>query len=226
MTAPSPLAGTGILSVWNDMADDMEAFYERWYMTEHFPERLGVPGFRRGRRYAAINADRKYFTFYDLDSPQVLFSPAYLARLNAPTEWTRKVMGRWSGMFRTVCVRVARSGDAVGGFVAVARWEKPVTLPAELAMRVQEGLGDPSVVAVDVWQATAQQNAATIEAKSRTEPDRTITAALIVEATSVAGAEKAAANLARHIDGLPAPDAIGIYGMIALQDAPAHGGKS
>lgn len=40
-------------------------------MTEHFPERLGVPGFLRGRGYRAIDADRTYFTFYDLESPEV-----------------------------------------------------------------------------------------------------------------------------------------------------------
>jgi hypothetical protein len=58
-TTLTPNAGTGILSVWNNIAPDVEDFYKRWYMSEHFPERLGVPGFLRGRRYAAIEADRK-----------------------------------------------------------------------------------------------------------------------------------------------------------------------
>ena len=214
----SPNAGTGILSVWNDIAPDVEDFYERWYMSEHFPERLGVPGFLRGRRYAAVQADRKYFTFYDLDSPQVLFSPAYLARLEAPTPWTRKVMGHWSGMFRTVCERVARRGDAVGAFVAVARWETPLVLPAELAGKLHEKLADPAVVAIDVWQASAQQNVPTAEARQRPAPDRTIAGAVVIEATRVASAETAAAALPRLIGALPAPAAVGIYGLIALQD--------
>lgn len=217
--AIAPLAGTGILSVWNDIAPDMEDFYERWYMGEHFPERLGVPGFLRGRRYAAIDADRKYFTFYDLTDPEVLFSPAYLARLNAPTPWTQKVMGSWSGMFRTVCERVARTGSAVGAYVAVARWEQPVTLSAALATDLHARLDDPAIMAVDIWRATVQQNAPTAEAKTRTSPDRTITGALVIEATRVASAEKAAAHLTAQLPGLPKPDAIGIYGLIALQDS-------
>ena len=88
----NPSDGSGILSIWNDIAAESDAFYERWYMGEHFPERLGVPGFLRGRRYEAIQADRKYFSFYDLENADVLFSDAYLARLNAPTAWTQTVM--------------------------------------------------------------------------------------------------------------------------------------
>jgi hypothetical protein len=210
--------GTGILSVWNDIAPDVEDFYERWYMNEHFPERLGVPGFLRGRRYAAIEADRKYFTFYDLESPQVLFSPAYLARLNAPTPWTQKIMGHWSGMFRTVCERVERHGDAVGAYVAVARWETPVVLETGFADKLHEKLADPAVVAIDLWRASPEQNAPTAEASKRPSPDRTIAGALVIEATRVASVEKAAAALPMLIGTLPAPAAIGIYGLIALQD--------
>lgn len=225
MPSVTPNAGTGILSVWNDIAPEIEDFYERWYTTEHFPERLGVPGFLRGRRYAAIEADRKYFTFYDLESPDVLFSPAYLARLNSPTPWTQKVMGRWSGMFRTACERVTRSGDAIGAYVAVARWEVPVELDAGLAARLLETLADPAVVAIDLWRATDRQNAPTAEARNRPEPDRTISAALVAEATRVASVEKAAANLASLIAPVAAPSAIGIYGLIALQDGDTLKGK-
>lgn len=217
-TRRSPNAGTGILSVWNDIAPEVEDVYERWYMSEHFPERLGVPGFLRGRRYAAIEADRKYFTFYDLESPHVLFSPAYLARLDAPTPWTQEIMGHWSGMLRTVCERVARQGDAVGAYVAVARWETPVELSPEMTRRLHEKLDDPAVVAIDLWRAHAAQNAPTAEASKRPSSDRTIAGALVIEATRVASVEKAAAALPRLMGALPVPPAVGIYGLIALQD--------
>ena len=161
---PNPTYARGVLGIWNDVASESEAFYERWYMGEHFPERLSVPGFLRGRRYLAINADCKYFTFYDLESTDVLFSEAYLARLNAPSAWTQSMMRSWGSMFRTVCERVRRKGDAVGGFAAVARWDGPVQLPLDLADKVQAGLVDASVVAVDHWRAAARQNDATKEA--------------------------------------------------------------
>jgi len=216
-----PSAGTGILSVWNEYPSEDVEFYERWYMTEHFPERLGVPGFLRGRRYRAIDADRTYFTFCDLDSPDVLFSSAYIARLNDPTAWTTRIMGRWSSMFRTACRRVSRAGTAVGGFVAVARFEEPAAISRGQAQELKERLADPCVVAVDIWQATAEQNSPTKEASARPEADRWISGALIIEATSEASARRARDRLPELLGPTATPTTIGIYGLIALQDAAA-----
>ncbi len=220
--ARDPSAGTGILSVWNEYpAADVE-FYERWYMTEHFPERLGVPGFLRGRRYRAIDADRTYFTVYDLDNPDVLFSSSYIARLNDPTAWTQRIMGRWSSMFRTACRRVSRAGTAVGGFVAVARFEEPAAISRGQALELKERLADPCVVAVDIWQATAEQNAPTKEASARPEADRWIAGAVIVETTSEASARRARDLLPELLGSSAKPATIGIYGLITLQEAPEH----
>lgn len=215
-----PSAGTGILSVWNEYPPEDAAFYERWYMTEHFPERLGVPGFLRGRRYRAVDADRTYFTFYELESPDVLFSGAYIARLNDPTAWTQRIMARWSSMFRTACRRVARIGDAAGGFVAAARFEEPVAISRGQARELKERLADPCVVAVDIWQATTEQNGQTKEASARPEADRWISGAVIVETTSEASARRARELLPSLLGAKPA--STGIYALIALQDAPAR----
>lgn len=208
----------GILSIWNDIAPGTEDFYERWYMSEHFPERLGVPGFLRGRRHEAIDADRKYFTFYELAHPDVLFSDAYIARLNAPTAWTETMMRSWGKMFRTVCERVRRQGEAVGGCVAVARWEGPADLPIDLAHKVQAALDDPAIVAIDHWRATARQNDATTEASGRPNPDQTISAALVIETTRMSSLGNAVARLPGLIGAAPAP-VIGTYRLIALQEA-------
>jgi hypothetical protein len=211
----------GILSIWNDMDAEHRDFYEQWYMNEHFPERLGVPGFRRGRRYEAVEADRRYFSFYELDSPEVLFSEAYLARLNAPTAWTQRMMSVWKGMFRTVCERLEREGSALGGYVVGARWEVPVALKPGLAGRIRQELADPSVVAVDVWRAFERQNAATQESQKRGTPDRMITAAVLVETTRLANAAKVVKLLPAGLSDLPAPSNIGLYRLIAIQDSEA-----
>ncbi|MEZ5818659.1 MAG: hypothetical protein R3D44_16400 [Hyphomicrobiaceae bacterium] len=223
MTAQcDPAAGTGILSVWNEYPADDADFYERWYMTEHFPERLSVPGFLRGRRYRAIDADRTYFTFYDLESPDVLFSGAYIARLNDPTAWTARIMGRWSGMFRTACRRIARAGNAVGGFATVARFEEPATISRGQAQELKERLADPCVLAVDIWQATAEQNAETKEAGTRREADRWISGAVIIETTCEPAARTARDKLPEILGNGAKPTAIGIYGLIAMLDAPGR----
>ena len=48
------LLGGGVLLFWHDLAlgTDIDDF-NRWHNREHIPERVGVPGFLRGRRVLA-----------------------------------------------------------------------------------------------------------------------------------------------------------------------------
>ena len=50
-------AHRGILAVWNDRVADIADFYEWWYVKQHLPERVGLPGWRFGRRYELLDAD-------------------------------------------------------------------------------------------------------------------------------------------------------------------------
>ena len=129
-------------------------------------------------------------------------------------------MGSWGAMFRTVCQRVRRRGVAVGGYVAVARWETPASLPVDLPDRLFAAHDDHGVVAIDLWRATERQNEASKEAQTRPIADKVISSALIIEATREANMRHAAAALPRLLGvTTPAPSAVGLYRMIALQDA-------
>ena len=95
---------TGILAIWNDFDAEDLAHFERWYNREHLMERVDTPGFRIGRRYErTAMGDRHFFAFYEVDSPAVLNSPAYLQRLENPTAWTQRTMKRFRRAVRTVC---------------------------------------------------------------------------------------------------------------------------
>jgi hypothetical protein len=73
----------GILAVFNDCTPEGYEHFERWYIREHLQERVGIKGFRFGRRYELVSGgDRRFFAFYEVESPDVLSSPAYLERLN------------------------------------------------------------------------------------------------------------------------------------------------
>ena len=52
---------------------DATQFYA-WHLHEHMPERVGIPGFRRGRRYIAADAAThpEFFTLYEADTMRVL----------------------------------------------------------------------------------------------------------------------------------------------------------
>ncbi len=84
---------------------EFEAEFNRWYDEEHYPERMGVPGFLRGRRMVHDGDDgRTYQAVYDLADADVLNSPEYLAvgaKENA-SPWTLRVVKHIVSMDRRI----------------------------------------------------------------------------------------------------------------------------
>ncbi|MBO0743344.1 MAG: hypothetical protein J2P51_18250, partial [Hyphomicrobiaceae bacterium] len=113
----------GILAVFNDCTPEGYQHFERWYVREHLQERVAVPGFRFGRRYELVcGGDRRFFAFYEVENADVLSSPAYLERLNAPTAWTRETMRvAFRNSVRTVCDLRFAAGDLIGAYATVLR---------------------------------------------------------------------------------------------------------
>jgi len=107
------LLGGAALAMWWDVAGDVRAEFEHWHSHEHFAERMAIPGFRRASRWRSASDGSGVFVMYELENHDVLSSPAYLARLNAPTPWSTKMMPHHRGMVRTQCrVLETRGGDA------------------------------------------------------------------------------------------------------------------
>ncbi len=172
-----PQMHTGILAIWNDCLSEVEKDYEDWYMGQHLPERVAIPGFSIGRRYLAVAADVRYFTFYDTDTPEVLWSEAYRQRLANPTPETVHIMKYFRNMSRTVCRRVAQHGQFVAGHAVTARLAQ---LPGDAA-RIQSALLKATgVTGSEAWQAVeVPDSGATAESKHRVGADETIGAALV-----------------------------------------------
>ncbi|MFD0669424.1 hypothetical protein ACT80S_17015 [Ramlibacter sp. MAHUQ-53] len=105
------LMGTAALAMWWDMAPEMRAEFEDWHSHEHFRERLGIPGFRRATRWASADGGEGVFQVYELEAYEVLSSPAYQARLNAPTPWSTRMMPHHRHMVRSQC-RVLESAGS------------------------------------------------------------------------------------------------------------------
>ena len=49
------LLGQAALAMWWEVADEWRQEFEDWHTHEHFPERMGVPGFLRGSRWASAD---------------------------------------------------------------------------------------------------------------------------------------------------------------------------
>ncbi|HSL48946.1 MAG TPA: hypothetical protein VK878_07735 [Candidatus Deferrimicrobiaceae bacterium] len=187
--------GRGILAVWNDCAPGSEGQYEAWYRGEHLQERVGIPGFRAGWRYRAIDAEPEYFTFYETDTPEVLRSQPYLARLNDPTPLTRRIMsGPFIHATRALCTSVARWGTLRGATAVSVRFDaRP---GGELEARVRELAGRAEVLRAEVWMAVSAEGPAPVSAEQRLRgPDRTIAAGALVETATEPEAAAVAAAL-------------------------------
>jgi hypothetical protein len=112
------LLGRGFLAIWNDIAPGGDAEFNHWHTREHIPERVGVPGFLRGRRYDAVSGEPRYFTLYETESTAVLASAPYVERLNNPTPWTRTSLPLFRNTKRTACRVSASRGQGLGGALA------------------------------------------------------------------------------------------------------------
>ena len=111
------LLGRGVLAIWNGVATGYEGEFLEWHVKEHIPERVGVTGFLRGRRYFSVDGTPAYFNFYETETYQVLSSEPYLARLNDPTPWTRKVVSNFKDTSRTICDVAHSTGRGVAAWI-------------------------------------------------------------------------------------------------------------
>lgn len=119
------LAGEGIVAIWNGIRPEGRAEFFEWHTREHMLERVAIPGFRRGRRYIALEGNPEFFTLYETESTAVLTGTQYLARLNSPTPWTRRATAAFTDTSRSLC-RVALSlGPGEGGLVMAWRFDSP-----------------------------------------------------------------------------------------------------
>lgn len=117
------LAGMGVVAIWHDLLPEAKDDFYEWHNREHMPERVGIPGFRRGRRYVAVGGAPEFFNLYEADSPEVLGGQDYLNRLNAPTEWTKRVVPSFRNVARSICRVAFTAGVGSGGAILTVRFD-------------------------------------------------------------------------------------------------------
>jgi len=108
------LLGKAAMILSFDIAPEAIDEHDNWHNHEHLPERLSIPGFRRGSRWVALAGVPKYFVMYEVDELGTLASPPYLERLNHPTPWTARMMRHYRGMNRGFCRLTSSFGLGLG----------------------------------------------------------------------------------------------------------------
>jgi hypothetical protein len=145
------------------------------------------------RVYRSLEANvRRYFIRYELQLPDVLGSAAYLARLNAPTPWSRRIMPILGNFIRGGGRVLARTGVGEGALLAAIRLDDlaPIAGPVLVANIVAAD----RIIAAELLETDSGQSAIQTREKSLREQDRSFAGLLLVEgldeasiATSIVG---------------------------------------
>ena len=115
------LLGKAAVAMWWNIRPEQRAEFGDWHSHEHFPERMSIPGFRRGSRWTSTLDQEGFFVLYELAQYDTLTSKGYLDRLNAPTPWSTKMMPHHLNMVRSQCRVAASFGGGVAASLATVR---------------------------------------------------------------------------------------------------------
>ena len=145
--------GAGFLAIWSDVEQSNLTDYRHWLTREHTTERVTTDGFLAVRVFRADRADiDRFFILYELETPEVLDGPAYLARLNAPTPWSQRIMPQLGNFMRGGGVVTARAGRGEGSIIVALRIEHLPPSPQRLAdgIAALDGVAAVQIGATDI----------------------------------------------------------------------------
>ena len=202
------LNGLGVVTIWHDLLPEAKDNFYEWHNREHMPERVGIPGFRRGRRYIALQGTPEYFNLYEADSPEVLSGQDYLQRLNAPTPWTREVVASFRNVARGICRVLYSAGVGQGAVMLTLRFDLSPDAQAGIARLLRAQIL-PTIVDLrgitGVHLCRADEDASrveTAEKKARTDGTAIPRWILLVEGISAraveTGAQQVQTAIAAH----------------------------
>ncbi|SCB06993.1 hypothetical protein GA0061099_100139 [Bradyrhizobium yuanmingense] len=135
------LLGKAAVAMWWSVRPEQRSEFGDWHSHEHFPERMSIPGFRRGSRWTSTTDVEGFFVLYELEHYGVLTSKGYLDRLNTPTPWSTKMMPHHLGMVRSQCRIAASFGGGIAGALATIRLSPLNGRAAELQAHLLNTLG-------------------------------------------------------------------------------------
>ncbi len=189
------MQGSGYLAIWSDIAPADETDYLHWMTREHAIERVSIPGFLAMRIFRAQGvAVNRFLILYELENAAVVGGADYLARLNAPTPWSQRMMPRLGNFVRGGGRIVASAGVGQGGFLVAVPFDRA---DWESAALVRELATVDRVAAVRVLETDAAQTSIQTTEKKMRAADRSFGGLVLIEALDEAAARMAAARLAK-----------------------------
>lgn len=194
------MRGSGFLAIWSDVDQARETDYLHWLTREHTAERLGVPGFLAVRVFkAAETAIPRFLIVYELEDPGVLGSPGYLARLNAPTPWSQRIMPILGNFVRGGGRRVFSRGTGAGSNVAALRWSHET--PGDLGAAAEALVACDRIAAVHHLATDQSGTGIATNEKRLRSADTSFADLLLVEGLSATALRDALTRSRAPVDG-------------------------
>ncbi|MCC2650252.1 MAG: hypothetical protein K0Q60_407 [Microvirga sp.] len=194
----------GFLAIWSDVPSREETNYLHWLTREHTAERVTVPGFVDVRVFRArVREPCRYFILYRLERPDVVASEGYLARLNSPTEWSRRIMPILGNFVRGGGRVLAESGQGEGATVIPVICHSSEVEPAHTALRVLATLD--RVVAARLCEVDQSRSGVATNEKSLRANDQSFPALLFIEALDDVALQDAFDELRKTVRTAEAP---------------------
>ncbi len=204
------LLGSAALMIWSDIETERAFEQGAWHSFEHLPERMALPGFLRGRRGMALEAQTtRFFVLYELQDLAAMTSPAYLARLNAPTEWTLRLNAMVSNVNRSPGRTVSSWGEGIGGSLLTLRLKTTGEDPGRIldaCNALTAGLDeDQRLVGGHLLQIDPSSVVSTLDQRLRRRPDATADFVIVLEGFDADGLravwrDRSAALLSLRVD--------------------------
>ncbi len=163
------MLGRAVIAMWWGFDPAVQPEIEDWHSHEHFPERLGIPGFLRGSRWIDAGGRPAYFIMYEAARLSTITAGPYLERLNNPTEWSRRMMPCHLGMVRSLCRVRVRSGGGHARAMATVRFSprRGSGVTRWLADELQKIAGQKGITGAHLLQSAPMPAAQTAEQKIR-----------------------------------------------------------
>jgi hypothetical protein len=178
-----------MLAIWSDVTPEQETDYLHWLTREHTAERVGIPGFEGVRVFRAeLPGMCRYLILYDLAAPSVLTSPAYLARLNAPTPWSQQIMPKLQNFARGGGWLKAARGTGCGAYVLPLRLDQQ---PAGVEYLLDALVAEDRICAARLLEVDQEGSGVPTGEKALRSGDKSFAGLLLIEATGSAALRQA-----------------------------------
>jgi hypothetical protein len=218
------LAGEAVVAIWNGIAPEQRDEFYDWHTQEHMPERVGIPGFRRGRRYVALDAATHpaFFTLYEADAMPVLQGQDYANRLNDPTPGTRTNTSRFQDTYRALARVLVSHGPGIGGALLTIRFDCEQRHRLAVRALVRAASEARRITGAHLCQADTVASAVrTVETQGRTDIQPAPACFILVEATDAQALEHVLEERGLLGAGASGPFTRGLYRLEYLRSKTA-----